>query len=190
MQNINTVCVYCSARYNAGSEIYLNAAEEMGRLIAKQGWNLVCGAGNHGLMGNLINGAANAGGHVTGIMPRHILEQELKHPLLSDLILVDTLHERKKMMSDRADAFVILPGGYGTLEEAIEILTWRQVGLHKKPIIFLNINDFWEPIKQQKLRFFQEGFVTENDMTLFRVVDKPSDVLVSLAEEGYAVAPN
>jgi uncharacterized protein (TIGR00730 family) len=186
MKTINNICVYCGGRYNAGAGVYIQAARDIGQILAQQGWGLVYGAGSHGLMGALADSVLTQGGRVTGIIPSHLQDQEKKHTDLSELIVVNSMHERKQKMADFSDAFVILPGGYGTLEEALEILTWRQLGLHDKPIIFVNVNNFWEPVKQQKLRFFQEGFVTENDMTLFRVIEKPSDLVMALAEEGYA----
>ncbi len=140
-----SVCVYCGAA-GAVDEVYRNAAEAFGAQAAEQGLHLVYGGGRIGLMGLVADSALAAGGTVTGIIPRFLAEYEVEHQGLSELIVVETMHERKQAMVERADAFVVLPGGLGTLDETFEILTWKQLGLHSRPIVLLNIDGYWDPL--------------------------------------------
>jgi uncharacterized protein (TIGR00730 family) len=184
---ITNICVYSGGRYDAGAEHFRTASKELGELLAYQGWGLVYGAGGHGLMGTVATSVINHGGRVIGVIPQHIVDQEKPPTYLTELYVVDSMHTRKQKMADLGDAFVILPGGYGTVEEAFEILTWRQLGLHNKPIIFLNIDGFWDPIQAQKQKFYKEGFITENDFKLFKVVTNSSDILEALKDDGYSI---
>lgn len=179
MSPVKTVCVYCGAS-DLVSERYLKIAEAVGRELASHGINLIYGGGNRGLMGMVANSVLANGGQAIGIIPKHLQDREERHDGLSELHIVDTMHVRKQMMTDRSDAFLILPGGYGTLEEAFEILTWKQLGLHQKPILFLNAYGFWSPLKELKQHLFDESFIKETDLKLFSIIEKPEDILSEL----------
>ena len=185
---IKNICVYSGGRYDAGATQYREASKDLGALLAQQGWGLVYGAGGHGLMGAVSKSVLENNGRVIGVIPKHIIEQEIPPQNLTELHVVESMHERKQKMADLGDAFIILPGGFGTLEEAFEILTWRQLGLHNKPIIFLNVDGFWDPIQEQKKLFFKEGFITEKDYSLFKVAKASIEILDILEEEGYTVS--
>lgn len=189
MQPIKNVCVYCGAS-NRASERYLEAARDVGRLLAGNDIGLVYGGGRMGLMGMVADSVLDNGGRATGIIPKHLQDREARHDELSELYIVDTMHVRKQMMADRSDAFLILPGGYGTLEEAFEILTWKQIGLHNKPIVFLNIFDFWTPLKELKQHLFDESFIKADDLKLFTLVESTDQILDALhAQLAYAPGP-
>lgn len=138
MPQINTLCVFCGA-YSGADPAYAESARETGRLLAQRGIRLVYGAGRVGLMGLMADAMLEAGGQVTGVIPHFLKEREVWHHGIQELILTDTMHERKALMADRADAFMALPGGIGTLDELAEIMTWAQLGLHKKPIAVVNL---------------------------------------------------
>jgi len=138
MPQIRSVCVYCGSA-GAVDPRYRAAADELGRSVAAAGIKLVFGGGRIGLMGIAADAALAAGGHVTGVIPASLRDAELAHSGLSELVVVATMHDRKRVMAERADAFAVLPGGIGTLDETFEILTWRQLGLHDKPIFLVDI---------------------------------------------------
>jgi uncharacterized protein (TIGR00730 family) len=186
MSKIQSVCVYCGASDRA-SPRYKLAAKEVGQIIAENELRLVYGGGRMGLMGVVADAVLKAGGHATGIIPKHLQDREARHDELSELHIVDSMHIRKTMMVERSDAFLVLPGGYGTLEEAFEILTWKQLGLHKKPIIFLNIFGYWSPLKELKQHLFDESFIKADDLKLFSIVDTPDQIMPALriAAEAY-----
>ncbi len=139
------ICVYCGA--NAGSSpAYLEAAKNCGAALAAHGIGVVYGGGNIGLMGAVADGALAAGGDVIGVIPHHLADKELAHEGASQMIRVDTMHERKHRMAELCDGFLILPGGIGTLEEMFEVFTWLQLGLHHKPIGLLNVAAFYDPL--------------------------------------------
>ena len=142
---VNSVCVYCGSR-SGNSPILANTAHALGTGIAAAGWRLVYGAGDIGLMGELARAAANAGGETLGVIPEHLFHLEVGKTDLTNLVVTETMHERKKVMLMNSDALVVLPGGAGTLDEFFEVLTWRQLGLHDKPIIVLNCGGFWDPL--------------------------------------------
>lgn len=139
------LCVYCGASERVNPQYYV-AAEEMGKLIATSGFNMVYGGGRLGLMGRVSNAVIANGGHVVGITTEQLDEREGVQEGLDQVYVVDTMHTRKQRMSEKADAFIIMPGGFGTLDEFFEILTWRQLNLHQKPIIIVNINNYWGPL--------------------------------------------
>ena len=142
---MKSVCVYCGA--NAGATpVYAEAATTLGNRLATEGLRLVYGGGNTGLMGAVANGVLDAGGEVTGVIPQHLVDWEVAHKGLTTLEVVGSMHERKSRMFDLADGFVALPGGFGTLEEVFEMLTWRQLNIGQKPIAFLNINGYYSPL--------------------------------------------
>ncbi|MBI4206704.1 MAG: TIGR00730 family Rossman fold protein [Betaproteobacteria bacterium] len=143
--DVRSVCVFCGS--NVGkSEIYAQAARGLARAIVGEGLKLVYGGGNIGLMGVLAEAALAAGGHVTGVTPRSLLEKEVVHTGLTDLRVVESMHERKALMAELSDAFIALPGGLGTLEETFEILTWAQLGFHRKPCGVLNVAGFYDKL--------------------------------------------
>jgi uncharacterized protein (TIGR00730 family) len=164
----HTVCVYCGSS-GAVREDYKTAAKEAGALLAARGANVVYGGGHVGLMGIVADAALTAGGHVTGIIPRHIEEREVSHTTLSELIVVDTMHARKTIMVERSDSFLILPGGFGTMDEFFEIITWRQLKLHSKPVVLANIGGFWDPLVALLEHQVREGFARAGDLSFVTV---------------------
>lgn len=139
------VCVFCGSSIGTRPE-YAEAARHLGRELARRGLVLVYGAGDVGLMGILADAALEAGGQVVGMIPRALVEREVAHRGLTELHVVETMHQRKALMADRSEAFLALPGGYGTLDELFEILTWAQLGIHQKPIGLLNVAGYFDPL--------------------------------------------
>ena len=179
MNSIQNICVYCGSSDRV-SERYKEAARQVGDILGKHGLGLVYGGGNVGLMGIVANAVLAQGGQVTGIIPQHLHEREVQHNGLTELHVVDSMHTRKMMMMERGDAFLVLPGGYGTLDEAFEILTWKQLALHNKPIIFLNIYNFWTPLKELKQHLYEESFITADNLNLFTFIETPEQILPTL----------
>jgi uncharacterized protein (TIGR00730 family) len=147
-----SVCVFCGSNVGA-SESYVAAARELGAGLAARGIGVVYGGGKVGLMGRLADAALEAGGEVVGVMPAHLVEREIAHPGLSRLEVTASMHERKALMAELASGFIALPGGFGTFEEVIEILTWNQLGLMSKPVVFLDVDGFYAPL----LHFFDRS---------------------------------
>lgn len=152
-----SLCVYCGSRPGA-SPSYRDAAEEVGALIAARGWRLVYGAGDVGLMGAVAAAVREAGGAALGVIPGHLKHREQARYDLTQLVVTETMHERKKVMFMNADAVVVLPGGAGSLDEFWEVLTWRQLGLHDKPIYLLDIAGYWQPLLALLDHVIEEGF--------------------------------
>ena len=170
---IDSVCVYCGAR--AGQDqAFAAAAADLGRVLADSGRSLVYGGGNVGLMGITADAALARGGRVIGVIPKHLLEVELGHQALTDLHVTANMHERKAKMAELADAFVVLPGGIGTLDETLEILTWRQLGLHDKPVVLLNVDDYWRPFLNLLDRIVEKGFASDSLYDLYHVLPGPA----------------
>jgi len=165
---IKTVCVYCGSRMGKGPE-YEALAQELGERIARASMNLVYGAGSIGLMGVVARAARDAGADVIGIIPEHLDAVEITQEGLAELHITRNMHERKKMMFDRSDAFVVLPGGLGTLDETFEIMTWAQLSLHKKPIILLNHKNYWSPLLELVNNVVEEGFASSANAELLKV---------------------
>jgi uncharacterized protein (TIGR00730 family) len=168
-QVIKSVCVYCGAS-NGASENFLKIATDVGRALGENGIRLVYGGGGIGLMGAVADAALAAGGEVIGIIPEHLQNAELGHRGLTELKIVDSMHTRKRMMFDLSQAFVILPGGMGTLDETFEIITWRQLGMHDKPIILVNHDDYWDPFLDLVDHVIDSGFARQAARQLFSVV--------------------
>ncbi len=145
MSELRTICVYCGSGPGTNPH-FMDAARALGKTLAESGIGLVYGGGSIGLMGAIANAALDHGGHVTGIIPGFLKARELALTRVQELIVTRDMHERKQAMFDRADAFVALPGGIGTLEELVEQMTWAQLGRHAKPILLVNIDGFWEPL--------------------------------------------
>jgi len=152
------ICVFCGSRPGA-DPIYADAAAATGRAIATAGAGVIFGGGSVGLMSVVANAALDAGGEVTGIIPKFLIEKEHLHPRVTDMRIVDTMHERKALMAKLADAFIALPGGFGTIEEIFEMLTWTQLKIHIKPCGFLNVNNYYTPMIAFLEHAVSEGFV-------------------------------
>ena len=178
MTDIKNVCVYCGSSNVADN--YKQAATTLGTSIANEGWGVVYGGGRVGLMGLVADSALKAGGKVVGIIPEHIQEKEVQHEDLTELHVVDTMHVRKQMMVDRSQAFVILPGGLGTLDELFELLTWKQLGLHDKPIVIVNMDGYWKDMLEAVKYIADQGFMRENDLNLFVEVQSVDEVIEAI----------
>ncbi|KPV52238.1 hypothetical protein SE17_16680 [Kouleothrix aurantiaca] len=174
------ICVYCASS-NAIAEDYFALARELGAAMAEQGMGLVYGGGSVGMMGELARAVHAAGGHVVGVIPQFLLDREVGYLQADELIVTTTMRERKRMMDERAAAFVALPGGFGTLEELLEILTLRQLGYHDKPIIIVNAGGFFDPLLAQFERGFASGFTHERYRRLYEVAGSVSEALALLA---------
>jgi uncharacterized protein (TIGR00730 family) len=174
--NLNNICVYCGSGDGKG-QVYLDAADVLGRDMAKRGIGLVYGGGSLGLMGQVARGVLAGGGKVTGIIPHFLQTKEKMLKEVQELILVDDMHQRKQLMFERADAFVALPGGIGTLEELVEQLTWAQLGRHNKPIVLANINGFWSPFLKLLAHMRDESFIRQGLEVKFVSVDKVEDII-------------
>jgi uncharacterized protein (TIGR00730 family) len=185
-----SLCVYCGSRLG-GLASYEAAARIVGTLIGQRGWQLVYGGGNAGLMGAVANAALAAGASVIGVIPSSLVERELGHPGLSELHVVNTMHERKQLMAERADAFLALPGGIGTFEELFEVWTWRQLGYHDKPVGLLNVEGYYDRLLAFMAQAVTGGFVPSAQHQLLQVSSDPTTLLDSLAEQAaHASAPD
>jgi uncharacterized protein (TIGR00730 family) len=174
------ICVFCGSSAGGRPE-YAAAARGLGERIAGRGLGLVYGGGNIGLMGVLADAALAAGGEVVGVIPAALQAKELAHTGLKELFVVGTMHERKARMADLSDAFAALPGGYGTLDELFEILTWAQLGIHAKPVGLLNTGGFFDPLLAALDHLTAERFVKPRHRALVRVADTPDQLLDQLA---------
>ncbi len=179
-QRIRSVCVYCGSRFGERKE-YADLARTLGRDIARAGYDLVYGGGRVGLMGTIADAALAEQGRVIGIIPEHIRQQEVDHTGLSELHVVASMHERKQMMFERSDAFVVLPGGIGTLDETVEIMTWRQLRLHEKPLLLLDHENYWKPFLDLIAHMETEGFAYGGVRDYLDVVPDVASVIASLA---------
>ena len=182
MNTIRSVCVYCGSSPGNG-ELYMKAGHALGRAIAQAGLELVYGGGGKGIMGAVADGAMRAGGRVTGIIPRFLMTKEATQAALrrlDDLIVTDNMHQRKHAMFERSDAFVALPGGIGTVEEIIEIMTWAQLGHHRKPIVFGNIGGFWNPMIALLDHMRAQGFIHTGHLVQPLVVDSAEAIVPAI----------
>ena len=176
-----SLCVYCGSR--PGREgVDLPAAIDLGHRLGQRGWRLVYGGGNVGLMGAVADAALAAGAPVLGVIPRALLEREVGHRGLTELQVVDTMHQRKQAMARAADAFVALPGGIGTLEELFEVWTWNHLGYHDKPLGLLNVDGYWDRLLDFMRQTVADGFVSASQMEGLVVDADPSRLLDRLAE--------
>lgn len=173
------LCVFCGSSLGNRPD-YTESGRTLGKLLAARRIELVFGAGHIGLMGVLADAVLDAGGRAVGVIPKGLVDRELAHGRLSALHVVDTMHQRKALMADLSDAFVALPGGYGTLDELFEILTWGQLGLHAKPIGLLNVGGFFDPLLAWVERAVGEGFVRPEHRRLIRVEEDPGQLLDAL----------
>ncbi|MBE0452358.1 TIGR00730 family Rossman fold protein [Roseovarius autotrophicus] len=175
----NAVCVFCGAR--AGSHpAYSAAAEATGRMLAENGWQLVYGAGDVGLMGLVARAAQGAGGETMGVIPDHLVRREVGKRDLTRYVVTETMHERKKVMFMNSHAVVVLPGGAGSLDEFFEVLTWRQLGLHDKPVFLLNTEGYWTPLMTLLDHVIAQGFADESLRNFVQAVDTVQDLTTAL----------
>lgn len=180
MTQIRSLCVYCGSS-DLADPAHRHAAAALGRVLAAKAIELVFGGGRVGLMGVIADAALSAGGRVTGIIPSHLIRAEVGHASVSELIVVETMHERKEAMFRRSDAFAVLPGGPGTLDETFEILTWRQLRLHGKPVVICNLGGYWDPLLELVDRMVAAKYARPEFRGFFTVVDRIEDVLPALA---------
>jgi len=188
MSELKTICVYCGTGEGA-NPAYLAAANDLGARVAAEGLGLIYGGGSIGLMGAVSRATLAGGGHVTGIIPRFLEEREVMMETVSELIVTDDMHQRKRAMFERADGFVALPGGIGTLEEVVEILTWGQLGRHRKPVVLADIDGFWRPLVDLLSHMRGEGFIRPGFEIDYHVCTDAASILPTLREACRAPAP-
>jgi len=185
-----SVCVYCGSRPGAQPE-YAEAARSIGTEIGQRGWQLVYGGGRAGLMGIVADAALAAGAPVIGVIPESLVGRELGHRGLTELHVVQTMHERKLMMAERSDAFVALPGGIGTFEELFEVWSWRQLGYHDKPLGLLNVAGYYDTLLEFLRESERQGLMTNEQLTLLQVRNEPIELLEQLGRLApFATAPD
>lgn len=173
------ICVYCGSSDRV-SQNYLDAAYHLGGILTARGITLVYGAGSTGVMGAVANGVLESGGEVWGVMPRMFDNPQLAHVGLTRYEVVDNIHLRKARMIELSDGFIALPGGFGTFEELFEVITWAQIGLHRKPIGLLNTGGYYDPLIAMVARADQEGFIYSEHRQLFTCHADPSDLLEAM----------
>ncbi len=173
---MNRICVFCGSSVGV-QRIYADAARELGMELVRRGIGLVYGGGNVGLMGVIADAVLDANGAVVGVIPEDLVSKELANQRVGDLRIVKTMHERKALMSDLADGFVALPGGYGTYDEFCEVVTWAQLGLHKKPCAMLNVAGFYDPLLAMFDRATAEGFIRPEFRAMLLISSDPADLL-------------
>ena len=181
---MNSICVYCGSSDKI-NRAYIEAAYELGKVIASREIKLVYGAGSTGLMGAVANGTLENGGEVIGVMPEIFNTPNLAHQGLTRLEIVDDMHKRKARLAELSDAFVALPGGFGTLEELFEILTWAQIGLHQKPVGLLNIRHYFNPLITMIEQASAEGFIYSEHQALFTTAEEPHKLLEALSNHDH-----
>jgi len=177
-----SVCVYCGSRHGVLAA-YTGAARALGAAIGARGWQLVYGGGKVGLMGEVADATLDAGGRVVGVIPESLQQREVGHIGLHELHVVPTMHVRKQMMAERADLFIALPGGIGTLEELYEVWTWRQLGYHRQPIGLLNTEGYYDDLLRFMGRSVAEGFLSAEQHQALQVGDEPEALLLKLAAQ-------
>ncbi len=177
------ICVFCGSSFGK-DEAYRRAAELTGKLLAQRGIELIYGGGHVGLMGVIADAVLSEGGKVTGVIPRALSEREIAHDGLTTLVVVESMHERKAEMAKRADGFISLPGGAGTLEEAFEQWTWAQLGVHQKPSGFLNMEGYFDPLRVMIKKMVTEGFLKPEYADMLVFSDDPAQILSAF--ESYA----
>jgi uncharacterized protein (TIGR00730 family) len=189
MNTIRSVCVYCGSSPGR-DETYAKAGHLLGRSIARSGLRLIYGGGTKGIMGAVAEGALRAGGKVTGIIPRFLINKEATETALGrldELVITEDMHERKHRMFDKSDAFVALPGGIGTVEEIVEVMTWGQLGHHRKPIVFGNVKGFWDPMLSLLDHMGAEGFIHTAQRVRPLVINDPEAIVAAIMVAGSSV---
>jgi len=180
MASIKSICVYCGAS-DSGPKSHREAADRFGRILAQEGIELVFGGGRIGIMGVLANAVLEAGGRAVGVIPEHLRRVELPSHRLSELIIVVSMHARKEVMFRRAEAFVVLPGGLGTLDETFEILTWKQLGLHDRPIVICDLDGYWKPLEILIRNTVRRRYAPKETRRFYQTVDSVEAILPAIA---------
>jgi uncharacterized protein (TIGR00730 family) len=186
---IRSICVYCGSQPGR-DPAYMEAGRALGKSIAEHGLRLIYGGGTKGIMGAVASGVLGHGGEVTGIIPEFLVDMEAtRHSLgqLDELIVTKDMHERKHKMFERSDAFVTLPGGIGTLEEIVEIMTWAQLGRHAKPMVFANINGFWDPMLELVRHMRDQGFIHRAHLLQPLVIGEVAEIVPAILERAAAL---
>lgn len=173
---MKSIAVYCGSSTGING-IYKEEAEELGRLLTRKNIKVIFGGGKVGLMGVLADAVLDAGGHITGVIPDFLKTKEVAHDGLSEMISVETMHERKALINDMSDGFIALPGGFGTMDELFEMLTWGQLGLHQKPVGILNTNDYYTHILEAVGTMEKEGFLKQVNMEMVLVSEEIEELL-------------
>ena len=176
-----SACLFCGSRTGSNPE-FVEDARILGRELAGRGHRLVYGAGDRGLMGECARAAQSAGGNITGVIPQHLVDAEVGKTDLDEYIVTDTMHERKMLMFERSDAVVALPGGPGTLDELIEVLTWRQLSLHSRPVVLINTAGYWAPLIALLRHTVDQGFADASFMDFLCVEDAPAAAVDRIEE--------
>lgn len=176
---VKRICVFCGSSHGRNPR-YADAARQVGSLLARENVGIVYGGGGVGLMGLLADAALAAGGEVIGVIPRALVNREVAYSGLADLRIVSSMHERKALMADLADAFLALPGGLGTIEELFEIVTWAQLGIHRKPTTLLDVDGYFRPLTAFLDHMVSEGFISEANRDLVLVCRRPDEILETL----------
>lgn len=177
---VKTVTVYAASSSQI-APVYFNAATELGALLAQHGMDCINGAGNKGLMAAVTDAVLEEGGQVIGIIPRFMVDEGWVHNLLTEQVVTDSMHQRKQLMAERSDACIALPGGIGTMEELLEIITWKQLGLYTKPIVILNINHFYDDLLAMLDKAVSENFLQEEHQAIWSVAATPQQALALIA---------
>jgi len=185
---IGAVCVFCGSQPGT-RPAYLQAARDLGAQLARRGWTAVYGGGHVGMMGALADSALAAGGKVIGVIPEHLMRPEVAHQGLTELLVVDSMHTRKRIMAGRSDAFVVLPGGYGTFEEMFEMVTWRQLELHAKPVGLVNVDGYFDHLLQFLRHAAGQEFIRPQHRGLLSVEATVPALLDGLQRQAAAVPP-
>ncbi|WP_028467412.1 TIGR00730 family Rossman fold protein [Nisaea denitrificans] len=180
MKEKKSICVFCGSSGRV-DEAYRQAATQFGTLVGENGFDLVYGGGHVGLMGITADAALAAGASVLGVIPKFLQEYEVGHDGLNELIVTDNMHDRKRIMYERSDAFVILPGGLGTMDETFEVVTWTQLGLSAKPVVVANINGFWDPLIALVDHLVETGFARDENRSILQIADSVENVFPMIA---------
>ncbi|MEK6747345.1 MAG: TIGR00730 family Rossman fold protein [Pseudomonadota bacterium] len=176
MSGKKSVCVFCGAS-NSIDKKFLDIGAEFGKLLAARDVTLVYGGGDCGVMGAVANSTMQNGGYAIGVFPRSLRNIENEHKSLTEITIVDTMHERKQNMFERSDAFIVFPGGFGTMDEMFEIITWKQLMLHDKPIVIFNYQGYWDPLIALMKNIIENRFAKTEVATYYHVVDKLEDII-------------
>ena len=180
MADVRSLCVLCGSR-PGNDPAFADAALRLGALMVERGVRLVYGGGSIGLMGTVADAVLDAGGEVVGVIPDFLLRYEVGHRQLTELVITDSMHDRKRQMFEMADGFVVLPGGLGTLDEAFEIITWKQLRLHDAPIVVLDVGGYWAPLRAMVDAVIAGEFAHPAVAELFTMVQTPEEVFPALA---------
>ncbi len=183
---MKSICVFCGSR-TGKKPAYTEAAKALGKALAERGLGLVFGGGHVGLMGVVADAVLDHGGAVTGVIPDFLVARELAHPRLSELIVVNSMHERKAIMAERSDGFIAMPGGFGTFEEFCEVLTWGQLSLHAKPMGLLNVNGYYDPLLSLFDQALTQDFLSAKNRALVLEAPQPEQLLACMLQQAHTV---